>query len=367
MEPENLSTSASSAHDGTLPEDVFDRYFAGNVTRAEAVGIQRSLSGQYPGVESVLARPGSFYLARRGVATDKNTLWESMVSRIAAAASEPLDDASLGAPVRAESNRVRSALPDDGYFTLKQTSRASWSRVLALSLMLAILVPAMVHFTTRQNHRLSASSELRTVVAAPGQRVTYHFPDGSSAVLAPGTTLRYADEFGKVSRDIVLDGEALFTVTQTEGVPFLVRSGGTSVRVLGTTFSVRRYEGDTALRVVVAQGKVSVASHILTSGDAATVRAGGFTQLSRGIDIASAMSWTTGQLTFRRTPLRDVIPELERWYGIYVSVTDPAILDRALTAAFLVDEPEGTLNSIAALLRVSMVRSGNQVTFGPPR
>jgi len=134
--------------------------------------------------------------------------------------------------------------------------------------------------------------------------------------------------------------------------------------VLGTTFSVRHYANDPSLKVVVAQGKVSVAAHILTSGDAATVTGDGAVQLVRGIDIAPAMSWTTGQLSFRRTPLRDVIPELERWYGITVSVTDPELLARRLTAVFLVNAPEGALTSLASLLRVPMTQSGNHVTFG---
>lgn len=81
--------------------------------------------------------------------------------------------------------------------------------------------------------------------------------DGSLAVLKPGSSLRYPSKFGR-SREVFLTGEAFFEVHKNPAKPFLVHNGNVVVRVLGTSFTVKRLEGQKGVKVVVNTGRVAV-------------------------------------------------------------------------------------------------------------
>lgn len=53
--------------------------------------------------------------------------------------------------------------------------------------------------------------------------------------------IEYPVQFSENERKVYLKGEAYFTVTKQEGVPFIVCSGNTEVTVWGTEFNVRNY------------------------------------------------------------------------------------------------------------------------------
>src|SRR5690606_14174501 len=104
-----------------------------------------------------------------------------------------------------------------------------------------------------------ASAE-RVVETARGERAKVDLPDGSTVLLAPDSRVQYASGFGKSHRTIDLQGQALFTVTHSEGVAFVVRAKDVETLVLGTTFGVRRYTSDSLAEVIVAAGRVAVSS-----------------------------------------------------------------------------------------------------------
>src|SRR5687768_8668644 len=68
----------------------------------------------------------------------------------------------------------------------------------------------------------------KTFSTGIGQRANVKLADGSVVIIAPATTLRV------LGRSIDLSGEAIFTVTQRTGEPFIVRANNTVTRVLGT-------------------------------------------------------------------------------------------------------------------------------------
>lgn len=240
------------------------------------------------------------------------------------------------------------------------------SKGLALlgALALAVVAIPLYKYKDRNASILSSSTApMKVVSTTAGQRVTYHFPDGSSVLLSPGTTVQYSSDFGVSNRDVILNGEALFTITQQSGSPFVVKTGEGDVRVLGTTFSVRHFEADKAATVIVAEGKISVASEVLISGNSAVINKGGVFQINRSADISAALSWTTGRLEFKRAPFKDVVSELERWLGLTIDVDDKSILEQRLTGSFLLSEPDAALENIASLLNLRVKRVENHVSF----
>ena len=64
-------------------------------------------------------------------------------------------------------------------------------------------------------------------------------PDGSQVFLNKMARLSYDDDFGGATRAVRLEGEGYFEVTHNPTTPFLIHTGETEVRVVGTTFNVR--------------------------------------------------------------------------------------------------------------------------------
>lgn len=90
--------------------------------------------------------------------------------------------------------------------------------------------------------------------------ILVRLPDRSSVVLKPGSTLRYPSSFSEKKRGVELKGEAFFEIEHDPRRPFIVRTGELTTLVLGTSFKVRAFAGDSDFRVVVTSGKVAVSS-----------------------------------------------------------------------------------------------------------
>lgn len=207
---------------------------------------------------------------------------------------------------------------------------------------------------------------MQEVTTQPGQRATVRLPDGSTVVLGVASRLRYATSFDRSERDVYLTGEAFFTVTHASGWPFVVHAGNVTARVLGTRFMVRRYAADTAARVVVAQGQVTVQHQVLRAGDAVVAGPNGNAPVTHGTDVEQALAWTDGRLRFVGTPLAATIPELERSLGVTITVDDSTLLSEPVTASLENESPREALQIIATVTHARVVWDHNQVVLSRP-
>lgn len=82
--------------------------------------------------------------------------------------------------------------------------------------------------------------------------------DGSKVTLKKGSKLAVSIDFGEQTRTVFLTGEAFFDVQKDPQHPFLVYAGGVVTKVLGTSFNIRAYKGETNTKVAVRTGHVTV-------------------------------------------------------------------------------------------------------------
>ena len=85
--------------------------------------------------------------------------------------------------------------------------------------------------------------------------------DGSTITLQPKSTLHYPVAFNGGSREVYLEGEALFKVTKNPQQPFLVYYNNIITRVLGTSFIINTNPGTGNVEVVVKTGRVQVSEN----------------------------------------------------------------------------------------------------------
>jgi transmembrane sensor len=86
--------------------------------------------------------------------------------------------------------------------------------------------------------------------------------DGTEVSLEPNSEIQYPKAFGS-TREIYLKGEAFFKVKRDTAHPFVVYSNEVVTRVLGTSFTVKAYEGSKDITVSVKTGRVSVSKNSL--------------------------------------------------------------------------------------------------------
>jgi len=136
-------------------------------------------------------------------------------------------------------------------------------------------------------------------------------------------------------------------------------------RVLGTSFTARRYSNREPLQVAVATGKVvvmptSMRSSGRTQGDAVLLAGmvGDVTDSTvtvRVVDnIRAYTEWTNGRLAFHQAPVHEVLRVLGDWYGYDFRLADSALASIRVTAAFGSDRPQDALRALGDLLDVTM-------------
>ena len=98
----------------------------------------------------------------------------------------------------------------------------------------------------------------RTLEVGYGGKKMLVLADGTRVWLNAGSRLVYPDSFTGKTREVQLEGEALFDVAQQEHQPFFVHTGKITVRVLGTRFEVKAYREDERVSATLISGKIQV-------------------------------------------------------------------------------------------------------------
>jgi transmembrane sensor len=214
-------------------------------------------------------------------------------------------------------------------------------------------------------------------IAPAGHRATVTLADGARALLAPATTI--TTQRSAAGTVVSVQGAALFTVTHDDRAPFVVRMGSTDVRVLGTTFMVRHYTYEPLAHVAVTEGRVSVRSTdttaatareiVLTENMVAMVDDSGRIRRDSAAVASDYTAWTTGRLVFRDAPVREIVAEIGRTYGVDIRLADTSASARRMT--WTVPVATRTLDDVLLvltdLLGAHSTRAGRLVTIAPGR
>jgi ferric-dicitrate binding protein FerR (iron transport regulator) len=227
----------------------------------------------------------------------------------------------------------------------------------------ATVLSAIAVFATTRMVRSNRTSFGTTTSYHTGANERATVRVGSAIVtLAPATTItaRTSDERGT---EVTLDGEALFTVTST-------------TRVLGTTFTVRRYTTERQTRVVVLDGRVAVnhrgtyaSDTVLSARMLAVLPDSGSMVVDRDVPVDDYTAWTNGRLVFRNTPVRSVIAEVGRTYDLDIRLADSTLSDHPLTLTIPVESQSASQvrHVLEAILDAHVTRNGRIITLVPGR
>ena len=257
------------------------------------------------------------------------------------------------APARAS---TRASLPVDmpvanaSEIEISAPRRRFPARALIAASLLIVAVSVAFWYQQSRNHWQRFVTNLggfERVVLDDGSVVHLNTNSAMRVLIAPD------------HRYVVLEyGEALFKVVHDRSRPFDVQAAGTTVRAVGTEFSVRvrDEQGTTSgaqnVEVLVREGRVAInppatpeiptatavpaaKTSLLSAGESITVTAKRM-ELAKVAepDVARKLSWVEGRLWFERQRLDDVVAEFNRYNRRQLVIADPAIAELRIGGGF---------------------------------
>lgn len=180
----------------------------------------------------------------------------------------------------------------------------------------------------------SETTEMHTLLIPRGGEFHMELADGTQVWLNSESKLTYPARFTGGTREVAMEGEVCFQVAKNEGQPFIVRTGGMAVTVLGTVFNVDAYPDNGRIATTLVEGKVEIQTgdekQTLLPDQQAVLEKG------KGIEVKEVyaedyISWIGGVFHFTEASLEEIMQKLSRWYNFEFFFANADVKDAHFT------------------------------------
>lgn len=226
-----------------------------------------------------------------------------------------------------------------GLGRLRSLSPGIW--YAAASFLLVSMVGFLV-FKQSQSDKISTTIAALppTVLSNTGATIMeVMLPDSSEVWLQPSSSLSYGSAYGDINREIILEGEAFFDVSQHVSKSFIIHCGNMTTEVLGTSFNVQAYKDHDHFEVSVVSGKVAVSSpkqKIILTAKQQVLYDPVSEQLTEYHKPSATVykQWSTASINFEWASVGEVAKSLEKTFGVKIEFEDQKLKDCYLRADF---------------------------------
>ncbi len=207
--------------------------------------------------------------------------------------------------------------------------------------------------------------------------------DGSIVTLEPGSRLTYPPVFDGRQRKVYLSGEAFFEVAKNPAQPFLVYTGSSVVRVVGTSFRVKAASGQVPDRIAVRTGRVLVYTYqdfekagsderalakkalVLLPNEQAMLDT--VHQTMRKIPVHNAAEIAAiiapKELVYDDRPVIEVFQHTASLYGVEISYDQQVLSSCKITTSFREESLEERLRTICAAIGAQFQLEDGKITI----
>lgn len=265
----------------------------------------------------------------------------------------------------------------------KSALRSKFSYAAVALLVISLAVNLFMYYRssrTPQQQRVVlaelAQDQKVSVYTNNGVKGNIVLPDGSVVWLNSASRLTYPMQFEGDTREVQLIGEAYFEVVKDSLHPMIVSTGKNFyVEVLGTKFNLKAYADDQVSQATLYSGEIKVhTANKVTNESKELLLKPMETILIGDRNLATIVSdieekektnaeWKDGILTFKNTPLKEVIKSVERWHGTQFTIKDSSILNYRITASFNSESAVQIMDMIRYISPVDYKANGNQITL----
>lgn len=181
--------------------------------------------------------------------------------------------------------------------------------------------------------------------------------DGTEVVMNANSSLRVPRfGFGSQTREVMLEGEANFSVTHTPNdQKFIVQAyNGLNIVVLGTEFTV--FTRPRGAKVVLNKGKVKLRygkidareEVTMAPGELVTLDREGHAKLSKTTNSQPQKAWAAHRFVFEGTSLEELTHLFHDNFGLKIEIGDEELKATSLYGSFRAESAEQFLQELSA-------------------
>ena len=212
-----------------------------------------------------------------------------------------------------------------------------------------MFIPLLSAYLLQIKNSDVAEARMMEIRTNPGMTTAFVLPDGTNVSLNSGSVLRYPEFFSEDKREVELIGEAFFDVTKDPNKRFVVKTTGDErVEVLGTSFNMEAFPGDSILSTTLLEGKVRFVS------DAGSVQMNPGEKLVYNNKTSKAKltktngeaetAWKYGKIIFDNTPFNEVLRMLSKRFNVDFVVKNEKYRKDSFTGTFSTQRLEQVLD-----------------------
>lgn len=186
----------------------------------------------------------------------------------------------------------------------------------------------------------------------PGMTGSTLLPDGTKVWLNSSSYLKYPSSFSGPTREVSLDGEAYFQVAENREIPFIVHTGSSSVKVLGTEFNMDAYSSNGFIATTLVSGSIQFnyqnEDHLSRTVILKPSERIYYDKKTSRTEIGEAyvpkdIAWKNGQIILKETPLSEILWMLSKRFNVEFTIKDPAFYNYSFTGVFTNQQIERVL------------------------
>ena len=163
--------------------------------------------------------------------------------------------------------------------------------------------------------------KFNTISTPQGGQYKIVLPDESEVWLNALSSIRFPTSFEGDSRNVDITGEVYFEVKEDTLKPFLVKTPGQTIKVLGTQFNINAYENEPAILTTLVEGSIELVAgnrSIRIQPGQQTVNDKYNKMNVQKVNTDQVIAWKDGLFQFWNTDLQEIMRQLSRWYGVEV-------------------------------------------------
>jgi len=188
--------------------------------------------------------------------------------------------------------------------------------------------------------------------------------DGSVVTLNRKTTLKYPKKFNGEQRDVLLaKGEAFFNITANKDKPFIISTGGTIIKVLGTSFNVKNKDGN--VEVIVETGIVEV----IKNDNMLSLKPGEKVLVKKNTDELTKEKNSDKLYTYYRSqelvadnmPLWKMVQILNEAYDVHIVISNKELNNLPLNTTFKNETLNDILQIISRTFKITVEKKHDEI------
>ncbi|MBP5522242.1 MAG: FecR domain-containing protein [Bacteroidales bacterium] len=251
--------------------------------------------------------------------------------------------------------------------------RKIYPYIIAAAAVIALLIALPISYKAglSTGEERIAAIEWVEVSVPFGEKQTVTLSDGTVLHINSGSRLTYPATFSGASRTVFMDGEAYLDVAKDPEHPFIIKSKGVDIKVLGTSFNFKNFAQEHTAELLLMDGSVEASVSVRNDTRVVRLKPGDQMKYNRENDKLDVIRFNPSgykaffednSLHFFDMEMADIAADLSRRFNCEIIVLDEKLASRRYFSIFTNDE---TLDQILAVMssdgKMSVKRSGKTI------